>query len=80
MIDGFLADTRSKDLVDAYFNPDSTFAGDLFDTLGARAPYEVTRDDLLAVTLLDIRFGPRAVRLPSRVLAEHPRSSNFTST
>jgi hypothetical protein len=63
VIDTLLRDTRSKDLVSAYFDPESTFAGELFDTMGTNDAYAVTRDDLLAVTLLDVRFGPRAVRL-----------------
>jgi Family of unknown function (DUF6308) len=31
--------------------------------MGTNAAHAVTRDDLLAVTLLDVRFGPRAARL-----------------
>jgi hypothetical protein len=63
VIDTLLGDTRSKDLVSAYFDPESTFAGELFDSMGTNAAHAVTRDDLLAVTLLDVRFGPRAARL-----------------
>ncbi|WP_238005912.1 DUF6308 family protein [Dactylosporangium sp. AC04546] len=53
---------RIADLVAAYFHPDGPFAGATFDTLGDNPPNEVTRDDLLAATLLDISWRPLAVR------------------
>lgn len=62
IVDDLLADSRSKALVAAYFDPEAGFAGGLFDTLGAPDPFRVTVDDLLAASLLDVRFGPAAVR------------------
>jgi hypothetical protein len=49
-------------LLKAYFDPACGFAGAMFDTLGANPRNEITRDDLLAVTLLDVRWSPSAVR------------------
>jgi len=50
------------DLVAAYFKPGQPFAGRTFDCLGQNPPDEVVADDLLAVTLLDVRWTPLAVR------------------
>jgi hypothetical protein len=48
--------------VAAYFcEPD--FAGMTFSDLGRNLPNEITADDLLAVSLLDIAWRPRVVRL-----------------
>ncbi|HUY47260.1 MAG TPA: DUF6308 family protein [Streptosporangiaceae bacterium] len=49
--------------VAAYFDPAEGFAGMSFTTLGHNPPGEVTADDLLAVSLLDIAWRPEAVRL-----------------
>ncbi len=49
-------------LIAAYFDTASTFAGILFDNLGENDPQRLTPDDLLAVSLLGVRFSPRAVR------------------
>ena len=49
-------------LLKAYYDPACGFAGAMFDTLGANPRNEITRDDLLAVTLLDVRWSPPAVR------------------
>jgi Family of unknown function (DUF6308) len=46
----------------AYFDPAEGFAGMSFATLGQNPPGEVTADDLLAVSLLDIAWRPEAVR------------------
>ena len=48
--------------VAAYFSPDESFAGLSFTTLGSNPRDEVTADDLLAVSLLDIAWRPDAVR------------------
>jgi hypothetical protein len=45
-----------------YFDPDAGFAGLDFSCLGSNPPNELTADDLLAVSLLDIAWRPRAVR------------------
>jgi hypothetical protein len=52
----------TKDLVSAFYDPGGTFAGALFDTLGANPLKRFSGDDLLAVSLLDMGFKPRAVR------------------
>ncbi|MGB3438989.1 MAG: DUF6308 family protein [Actinophytocola sp.] len=62
IVDGLLAETHSKALVAAYFDPDAGFAGGLFDSLGEPDPCRITVDDLLATSLLEVRFGPAAVR------------------
>jgi hypothetical protein len=46
----------------AYFDPRSGFAGMSFNCLGANPRNEVTADDLLAVSLLDVTWRPDAVR------------------
>jgi hypothetical protein len=50
------------DLVTAYFDPRQPFAGRTFDFSGQNPPNEIISDDLLAVTLLDVRWTPLAVR------------------
>ena len=56
-------------VVGDYFDPAYGFAGHTFDDLGGgQPPDEVTVADLMAVTLLDISWSPRAVRL---LLGEH---------
>ena len=50
------------ELLTAYYDPARGFAGETFDTLGANRRNEITLDDLLAVTLLDVRWSPSAVR------------------
>lgn len=51
-------------LVSSYFTEErsSSFAGKDFDTLGDNPPYRVVIDDLLALNLLDVRLGPKAIR------------------
>jgi hypothetical protein len=61
-IQGMLTTPGIDKLVAAYFEPDGKFAGSDFDLLGHNPHNEVTRDDLLAVTLLDIAWKPLAVR------------------
>ena len=57
-----LATPRLRDAVALYFDPDRPFAGQLFDSLGRNPTDMITSDDLLAVTLLDVRWTPLAVR------------------
>lgn len=66
-IDEDIATPRLSELLAAYYDPAGGFAGVTFDSLGANPPNEITRDDLLAVTLLDVRWSPSAVR---RLLGE----------
>jgi hypothetical protein len=49
-------------LVAAFFDPARPFAGATFDTLPDNPPNTFTASDLVAVSLLDVRFEPRAVR------------------
>ena len=46
----------------AYFDPAEDFPGMSFSSLGRNPAAEVTADDLLAVSLLDIAWRPEAVR------------------
>lgn len=48
-------------LVDKYLAgpPEETFAGTMFDTLGASSTSEFTVSDVAAVSLLDVRFSPK---------------------
>ncbi|WP_189335994.1 DUF6308 family protein [Actinoplanes ianthinogenes] len=62
-IRGVLAVAGIEKLVAAYFAPDGPFAGETFDLLGENPPDRITHDDLLATTLLDISWRPRAVRI-----------------
>jgi hypothetical protein len=61
-IDLLLQQTRMTELVAAYFDRSAPFAGHLFDTIGDNRPDQFGEDDLLAVTLLDVSYGPSAVR------------------
>lgn len=49
-------------LVTAYFDPSGPFAGRTFDRMGCNPADKITCDDLLAVTLLGVRWTPPAVR------------------
>jgi hypothetical protein len=51
-----------SDLVKAYYDDRGPFAGRLFDELPNNQPSRFTPEDLVAASLLDVRFGPRAVR------------------
>lgn len=53
--------SRGGELVAAYYR-DPAFAGDLFDGFGLNDPDRFTADDIVAASLLDVRFGPAAVR------------------
>jgi hypothetical protein len=55
------------ELVAAYYDLARGFAGATFDSLGVNRRNEITGDDLLAVTLLGVRWPPSAVR---RLLGE----------
>lgn len=49
-------------LVAVYFDPGQPFAGRDFDHLGSNLANRVTSDDLMAVSLLDVKWPPLAVR------------------
>jgi hypothetical protein len=57
-----LATPRLRDAITLYFDPAQPFAGRTFDSLGRNPPNEIIADDLFAVTLLDVRWTPLAVR------------------
>ena len=60
------------ELLTAARDPARGIAGGIFDTLGASRRNEITRDDLLAVTLLGVRWSPSAVwRLLGEDTARH---------
>ncbi|MBL0888788.1 DUF6308 family protein [Myceligenerans indicum] len=52
---------RGAELVAAYYSK-PWFTGRLFDDLGDNDPVSFTPDDVVAASLLDVRFGPQAVR------------------
>jgi hypothetical protein len=52
----------TEELVRRYFDPDGPFAGRTFMDLPPNEADTITPSDLLAVTLLDVRFPPPAVR------------------
>lgn len=60
-IDDALAEPAG-DLVREYFDHAGPFAADTFETLGQNPPTEISNDDLLALTTLDVQLGPRALR------------------
>lgn len=55
-------DPPADQLLDQYYNPHGPFAGASFDTFGENDPDRVDSDDLLAVSMLDIRIRPRTLR------------------
>lgn len=64
-MDEVLSAESTRGLVAAYFRPDSTFAGATFDTFRTSTEArnnEITSDDLVAITLLDVSCTPTAVR------------------
>jgi len=61
-IDAEIEQHATAALVEAFFDPAGPFAGATFDTLGRNVPNSVTTDDLVAVSMLDVSFRPRAVR------------------
>jgi len=61
----------ADELLLAYFNPDGPFAGSTFDDLPENPTGEFCASDLVAASLLDVRFGPQAVR---PLLAAGPNS------
>lgn len=49
-------------LVAAYFDSEGPFAAETFDTLGTNEPFEVTSNDLLACTTLNVAYPALAMR------------------
>lgn len=63
---------RGEALVEAYYDERGPFAGRLFDELPNNDPNRFTPEDLVAASMLDVRFDPRAVRS----LLVHPARVN----
>lgn len=61
-LDLLLDEPQLTELVGRYFDPTEGFAGHLFDEVGENPPVRFDVGDLLAITLLDVALGPRAVR------------------
>jgi hypothetical protein len=61
-LDSVLRERTARALVTCFFEPAQPFAGHTFDGLGVNDPFRVTGDDVAAVTLLDVRLHPLAVR------------------
>lgn len=61
-IEVLLAEKGLKDLIGLYFEgmPKTDFAGHLFDAIPDNPPERVVASDLVAVSLLDVSFGPTA--------------------
>lgn len=57
-----VVDDKGRELVEEYYRVENGFAGALFDDLGKHVDDQFTTDDLLAASLLDVRFTPTAVR------------------
>jgi hypothetical protein len=61
-VEAMLADLATKKLIDQFFSDEGPFAGKTFTDLQPNDPYRISPADLLAVTLMDVTFPPRAVR------------------
>jgi len=63
-VDNLLAKPNLQKLVEEYLKgpPETKFAGRLFDELKFNKPDVVEASDLVAVSLLDVRFGANAVK------------------
>lgn len=69
-----VVEAPADQLVVSFFEPDGPFAGSTFDGLPNNPRNEFSSSDLLAASLLDVRFEPLAVR----ALLEK-RTDSFTS-
>lgn len=61
-LDAVLDGDGAVRLAEAYFDPAGPFAARSFHADGVNDPLAIGRDDLLAVTMLDVRFPPLAIR------------------
>src|ERR671918_572867 len=75
LVDSLLFHQASEELVASFFDPNSSFEGDLLHTLPGNDPYSITLEDLFAVTMLDVVVGPRGVR---RLLFDQPTRHQAT--
>ncbi len=61
-LEALTSDPGYAQLTAEYFSPELTFAGATFLDLAPNPPAEFCSADLVAASLLDVRFSPRAVR------------------
>jgi hypothetical protein len=61
-IDTIVSDQRAALLVDVFYKPEGLFAGWFFANLEPNPSHAFDRADLLAVSLMGVRFGPLALR------------------
>lgn len=61
-LDAILDDPQARTLVAKFYDRNGPFAGDTFDALNPNSPNSIDHVDLLAITLLDVRVRPLAVR------------------
>jgi hypothetical protein len=61
-LDRMLEHDSTPVLVEAFFSEEGPFAGKTFTDLPPNDAYKISTSDLLAVSLLDVAFPPRAVR------------------
>lgn len=52
----------ASDRLAAYYEVDRDYAGATFATLGSNDPFDITAEDLHAVSMLSVTVGPRATR------------------
>ena len=57
-----VVNSKGAELISAYYDESGPFAGRLFDELPNNDRGRFTADDLVAASMLDVRFDPRAVR------------------
>jgi hypothetical protein len=62
ILDQMLDHESTPGLIEAFFSEEGPFAGETFTELPPNDPYKISASDLLAATLLDVAFPPRAVR------------------
>lgn len=62
LIDEDLDDPDAAQFLRQFYDPSSNYAGATYLDLGKNDPNNIIEDDLLAVTLLEVRFHPRSVR------------------
>lgn len=61
-VEVLLDEPAARLLLEAYYDPAGRFAASTFETLGRNDPEVLGDDDLLAITLLDVRVPPDTIR------------------
>jgi hypothetical protein len=75
-VDDIIFDPRTQSLINVFFDDTSGFEGNLLERIGQNHPTNVTLDDLLAITMLDVGAGPLGVR---RLIYDAGISKQITS-